>query len=211
MIEKCGAEIFLLRAAGVFEDAHARPGKMSVEIDRDILRADVAGEGGIGVGCFLAGGGGLSDVFQKERTALELLDGSLGIEIELANRFNLVSKELDAHRERVMEGEDIQDAAAHGVLTAQGDLRRVFVAGGIEFRDERGAIDGLAAGEPELEALEHFRRRNGVIEPGAGGDDDFAAFAGSEFFQDGEPFGGIFGSGMAPSTGARSTSGKKRA
>ena len=65
-------------------------------------------------------GGGFAE---QQRAGVEVPDAGLRIEIELADRLDLVVEKLDAHRQRVMKGEDIEDAAAHRVLAARGDLR----------------------------------------------------------------------------------------
>ena len=53
----------------------------------------------------------------------ELHDGALALDIEAADGFDLVAEEFDAQRARVLGGEDVEDAAADGVLA--GHLHRL--------------------------------------------------------------------------------------
>ncbi len=52
----------------------------------------------------------------------ELHDGALALDVEAADGFDLVAEEFDAQRARVLGGEDVEDAAADGVLA--GHLHR---------------------------------------------------------------------------------------
>ena len=85
-------------------------------------------------------------IAEEKSGGIEGADTGLGIEIELANRLDFVIEEFDADGERVVEGKDIEDATADGVLAASGDLGGHFVACFIEFEEEGGAIEVGAFG-----------------------------------------------------------------
>ena len=77
-------------------------------------------------GKFPAGIGGSDARLLGQRQHLdlgELHDGALALDFEAANGFDLVAEEFDTQRARILGGEDVEDAAADGILA--GHLHRL--------------------------------------------------------------------------------------
>ena len=66
---------------------------------------------------------------EKQLDRRKVRDRGLGIEIELAERFDLVAKKLRANRQLRLPGIDIENPAANRELPARCHLRRALVAG----------------------------------------------------------------------------------
>ena len=66
---------------------------------------------------------------EKEIDRLQLANGRLRVEVELAKRFDFIVEKLDAHGQLRLPGIEIKDAAADGELPARAHLRNAFVAG----------------------------------------------------------------------------------
>ncbi len=74
---------------------------------------------------------------EQEIDRRQMANGSLRVEIELAERFDFVIEEFRAHRQLRLPGKEIENAAAHGELAARGHLRHALVAAAEERLQQR--------------------------------------------------------------------------
>ena len=75
------------------------------------------------------------DRHQVERAHVEM--GALGLGIEAADRFQAVAEEVEPHRLVEAGGEQVEDAAAHGVFAGLAHRRGAVVAIVLQPRDDR--------------------------------------------------------------------------
>ena len=135
--------VFGWRNCGAFGDPDAGLGEVGASGDGEIVWLDEGAEwGGVGGGRWAIWGA----IAEEKSGRFEGADTGLGIEIELADRLDFVIEKFDADGERMVEGKDIEDPPADGVLATSGDLGGHFVACFIEFEEERWAIEVGAFG-----------------------------------------------------------------
>jgi hypothetical protein len=87
------------------------------------------------------------------------VEASLRVRIEGADRVDLVAEQVDAVRHRRAHREQVDQAAAHGVLAGRDDLAHVGVAGERELRLQRRLVEALPGREVERVAGHERRRR----------------------------------------------------
>ena len=81
---------------------------------------------------------------RRNHTGIDGLEPGLTLRVEFAQRFQLVTEELQPDRPRPGEGPEIHDAATPGQLALVGDLGLRFVALRFEPFDEIQRVDGVA-------------------------------------------------------------------
>ena len=77
--------------------------------------------------------GGRAGFADEKRYFITAPDRCLGVDVELAERFDVIAEEFDPNRVGDFPGEDVEDAAAPRELTAGDDLGDGFVANLGEF------------------------------------------------------------------------------
>lgn len=118
--------------------------------------------------------------------------GCLGIDVELADGFELGIEEFEAEGAWGLVGEDIDDAAADGELAAGGDGGVALVAEGDEVCREGVRVE-VFAGFQVGAVVEEGLGGGGVLREGIGAAEDDEGFGSGKGFEDGEPGGGGFG------------------
>ncbi len=125
--------------------------------------------------------------WRRQRHRAEPLLRALARRVEVADRFDLVAGELDAHRARALRREDVHDAAAHRHFAAFLDERHPRIARSDQLGDERIAIDPLADVELRRPRPQRFARGNPQRQRGERRDDDEPLVAGSALARRFEP------------------------
>ena len=127
---------------------------------------------------------------QEDLAGVDLADGGLGIDVELADGLDLFVEKLDPHRMQRLPGKNIDDPAPQGELPALEDLGFGLVAGRLELRRKRRQIELVTATDFFRLTRERARRRCSLGEGLHRQDDDSVAFfAGDlvDFLQHREP------------------------
>ena len=186
VLEKGGAEILDPAVCRSLQQAHARAVPGVSEGDGQVLPVQIIRDEAAGL--FRRAG----RIFEKQGAAFQGQHGGLRIEVELADGFDLVAEEFQPHRLHVLEGVDIQDAAADGVLPALRNLAHVLVSGGLQLCEEAFAIQLPAAEDGQLQRLQRGPGGRRLAQAGLGGDHDPALFP-AQLLQHGEPLGRAFG------------------
>ncbi len=71
---------------------------------------------------------------RQDRSLTQAIDGALGLNIETANRFDLVAKKLDAQRTHGFGGENVENTSANGIFADHFHRLAPLVADGLEMR-----------------------------------------------------------------------------
>ena len=102
--------------------------------------------------------------------ALQVADGCLRIDVEFAERLDIVSEIFDTDRARRLPGKQIDDAAADGELAARRDLRGAVVTGGDQRFDR--PLERMLFAPPQNEngSIKRGWLRRRLIKCRAGGD-----------------------------------------
>ncbi len=196
VLKKRGGKILRSSTGGAFDNADSGPCDLRSDGDDPIALGDVVQQRAKWQ-CFLRGAC-RADIVEEQRAVIKMLNGSLGIEIELPNRRDFVAKKFEPNGQGVLKRKNVQDAAAHGKLAACSDLGDVLVARGGEASDEFGWVGFLAAREAEFHTLERggarhlaaqrrFREHKRRV---------FLASARGELLEDPEALGGALGIGQ---------------
>ena len=75
------------------------------------------------------------------------IEAALGVGVEAADAVHLVVKQVDAVGDHRAHGDEVDEAAAHGVLAGADHLRHVVVARQRELGAELGFVEFLAGFE----------------------------------------------------------------
>ena len=152
------------------EGLHALDGDALADLLQHVGGAgDGVGQGGgaladrVGEDQFAAGGGG---------HGAQRLDGALVGDGEGGDLVDLVTEEVHAHRPRLGGREDVEDAAAHGVLAAGLDHVDARVGGGLQTAGGLLQAHGQTGGQ--LDGLELAEPGDDGRQQGAHGDDEDA-------------------------------------
>ena len=125
---------------------------------------------------------------EEQRDGVEMLDTDLRIQVEFAEGFDLVVEKLEAHGQRVVKGEDIENAAADGELAACRDLRHVLVSGLGELLEQLVAVQARGAAQAQFELLERGGRGDFILQAASREHDDLPALRAGQALHDAEPF-----------------------
>ena len=119
---------------------------------------------------------------------LQIPHRRLRVDVEFAQRFNVITEKLRANRPLGLPGKQIENSAANGELAARGDLRDPFVTG----RDEcfNRPFHGLAlpATKRQDRRVQGGRIRRRLTQGRAGGDDYVRTFLALNPVEQREPF-----------------------
>ena len=125
---------------------------------------------------------------EQDLDVLQVANRSLGIDVELAERLDVVAEIFDADRPRGLPRKDIDDAAADGELSARRDLADAFVIGAHERFDRALEWRFFPASQAEDRGVQRRRIRRGLVERRAGGDDEVRTFLALKAVEQREPF-----------------------
>ena len=98
----------------------------------------------------------------SRRTSRHRVDGALGVDVEGADRFDLVVEQVDAVGQRAAHREQVDQAAAYAEFAGRNDLRDVLIAGERELRAQAIDVERFALLEEKRERREIRRRREAV-------------------------------------------------
>ena len=96
----------------------------------------------------------------------------MGVDVEFAQRFNGIAKELETHRQRRLPRIKIDNSAANGELAAGSDLGNTLITGVGEFLENAFHRCGICALQLERRRYQLAALGRGLIEAGARGDND---------------------------------------
>ncbi len=99
---------------------------------------------------------------RQQAHLVHLVDRALGVDVERAERLDLVVDEVDAVGERAAHRKEIDQAAADAVLAGRDDLGHVAVAGGRELGAQAHPVEAGALLDEERVAGEVRRRRDAL-------------------------------------------------
>ena len=89
---------------------------------------------------------------------------SLRVDVELAQRFDLIARKFQAHRQRRLPRIKIDNATAHGELSARRDLGNTFVTRGRELFEKMFHLSGGPAAKLNKSGLQRASLRRSLIE-----------------------------------------------
>ena len=141
-------------------------------------------------------------VSEAKFAAFECFDRALGVGIVGADGFNFVAEKFETQGQDGLPGEDIDNAAAHGVVAALRRRGDAGEAGAVQLRDQVRRRQRLSPPEGEGVAGQLLPRGCRMIERGCG-DHDERRRVGVEFAQCGEAGGGHFGIRVAHASGGQ--------
>ena len=141
-------------------------------------------------------------ITEREFAGFESLHRSLRIGIVGADGFDFVAEKLEADGQRGLPRVDVDNAAAHGVMTALRRGGNALESGLLEFGDQVGQRQALSAFQGEDVTGKFLPRRRGVSQT-FGRDHDQGRLVGVKFAQCGEARRGQFGVRAAHARGGQ--------
>ena len=123
---------------------------------------------------------------RQQADLVHLVDGALRVDVEGADRLDLVVDEVDPVRQRAPHREEIDQPAADAVLAGRDDLGHVAVAGGRELGAQAHRVEAGALLDEERVAGE-VRGRRDALQGGGRRDERDVAVAGRDPVERREP------------------------
>ena len=99
---------------------------------------------------------------RKQPHARYRIDGALSVDVESADRFDLVVEQVDAVGQRASHRKQVDQSAAYAEFTRRDDLRHVLIAGERELRAQSIDVERFALFDEKGERREIRRRREAV-------------------------------------------------
>jgi hypothetical protein len=128
---------------------------------------------------------------REEGDFVELEDRALGFDVEGTERFDGVAEQFDADGLVGFGGEDVDDAAADGILADHFDGLALFVADGVEVGDQLLHGDLFVGAESDGELAVEFGSFGAEEDGTDGSDGDGRGAAGETVEADGALFGDV--------------------
>jgi len=173
--------------------ARVGPGFAVLDGEKQSVRGQVVAHGGIVRP---------AAVTERELAGSEGFHRALRIGIVGTDGFDFVAEKFKADGQRGLPRVDIDDAAAHGVMTTLRRGGNALESGLLQLGNQIGERQALSVLQGEDVSGEFFPRGRGVTQP-FGRDDNERRLVGVEFAQSGETRGGQFRVGTAHACGGQ--------